>query len=174
MFVIQPRQVLGTRSYYCKKYKYSYKSCLKMSGSRDRNTPTPGQPADLTQSPQICEKLQKPHEIRQDWAQILRIFPKGGVCPGSSCSETTSSPLFLLLLLGSIRIEAMKKPRYVRKRLLVRAVLPEYIKEIRGKTGGKCLKSSLTFQSSEIISNAYIKLSGKSLHFPVGNVCIHI
>lgn len=62
----------------------------------------------------------------------------------------------------------------MRKRHLMHTLLPEYIKEIKGKIGGKCLKSSLTFQGSEMSSNAYIKLLGKSLHFPVGKVYIHI
>ena len=72
----QDRQVLGTCSYYCKNTNTATAFCVKLSVSRDRATPMPCQPADLTQSPQRCERWQKLYEIRQDWTKYWGSFPR--------------------------------------------------------------------------------------------------
>ena len=131
----QDRQVLGTCSYYCKNTNTATALSVKLECLQGQSHPYAMPACRFNSKPAKMWKMTKTIWNQTGLDQILRFFPQGGVCPGSSYSDTTSSPLFRLLLLRCIRTEAVKN-KDVRKRFLTRAVHPEpLIKEIRGKMG---------------------------------------
>lgn len=105
---------------------------MPLSVCRERATPMPGQPADLTQSPQRCERWQNYTQSCRAGPKHWGSLPQEGTCPRSSWWNTLTL-IFLLLLLRCIRTEAMKKQRCEEKTSHVLCTQSHLIEETVGE-----------------------------------------